>query len=439
MARTNTSAAAPRTHQGGAGVAFSPADELRRAVMCCLLWERNFYESGEAIVDRIKRLVATVDPQITASLARAARNDFKLRHVPLMLARELLRHPSAEHVDHLIYDVIQRADEPAELLSMYWADKKDAPLSAALKRGLARAVTKFDRYQVAKWQGSDKAVKFRDVLFMTHAKPKDNEQADIWKHLIDGTLPSPDTWEVALSAGADKKATFERLMRERKLGYMALLRNLRNMAGEGVDRDLVRKELLDGAVRSRALPFRFIAAARACPVWEPMIDEAMQLATTGLPKLKGRTALLVDKSGSMGSKLAHGDLIRLDAAKALAILLRGVCENVDIYAFNASLHAVPARTGMALADAIGPAGGSTMLGLALRGLPQGYDRTIVITDEQAADSVGAPQGKGYMLDVAGHQNGVGYGHWTRVSGFSEAIVSYIAATEGQALTEAAED
>src|SRR6185436_11835319 len=82
-------------------------------------------------------------------------------------------------------------------------------------------------------------VKLRDVLFLSHAKPKDAAQAALWKQFVDGRLPVPDTWEVALSATgqsqAAKREVWERLLRENKLGALALLRNLRNMKQAGVD------------------------------------------------------------------------------------------------------------------------------------------------------------------------------------------------------------
>jgi hypothetical protein len=59
-------------------------------------------------------------------------------------------------------------------------------------------------------------VKLRDVLFLCHAKPKDAEQAETWKKLVENTLESPDTWEVALSAGKDRRETWERLLRKAK-------------------------------------------------------------------------------------------------------------------------------------------------------------------------------------------------------------------------------
>lgn len=135
---------------------------------------------------------------------------------------------------------------------------------------------------------------------MVHAKPKDDAQAAIWKQLVDGTLPAPDTWEVALSGGADKRETFDRMLREGTLGYLALLRNLRNMVEAGVDMQLVRDAVLarkGGA--NRVLPFRYVAAARVVPQLEPVIDQALQAAISELPALPGRTVVLVDVSGSM--------------------------------------------------------------------------------------------------------------------------------------------
>ena len=73
------------------------------------------------------------------------------------------------------------------------------------------------------------------MLFLCHAKPKDEAQAALWKKLVENTLESPDTWEVALSAGKDKRENFERLLREGKLGGLAVLRNLRPMPASGVD------------------------------------------------------------------------------------------------------------------------------------------------------------------------------------------------------------
>lgn len=432
--KINTKPAVIRTHEGAPAHRASSIDELRRTVLACLLWESGFYESGEAVADRIKRLVPLCEPTEVAELAIKAREEQHLRHVPLLLVRELARDSSrcpAGLISNTLCRIIQRADELAEFLALYWSDKRQ-PLSKQVKKGLALAFGKFGEYALAKYN-RDSVVKLRDVLFLSHAKPKDEAQAALWKRLIEGTLATPDTWEVALSAGGDKKEVFERLLSEGKLGYLALLRNLRNMQQAHVNTDLIFTALRDGARRSKALPFRFIAAARAAPEWEAQLDEAMQLATAELPQLPGNTVVLVDASGSMSFPLsAKSDLSRLDAAAALAVLVRGICSEVRIFRFNAGTYEVPARKGMALVDALGRPSGGTMLGqavVAVRAACPDMDRLIVITDEQSSDFVGAPGCRGYMINVATDQNGVRYGDWTRINGFSESVVNYISEIE----------
>lgn len=432
--KINTPNDGPRTFEGAPAIHLSPIDQLRRAVLACMLWEDGFYEDGQTIGERIKSLVAQCSPSEVATLAVQARSEMQLRHAPLLLVRELARHPSKPaNVADALRDVIQRADELAEFVALYWQDGKQ-PLSAQVKRGLALAFGKFSAYQLGKYN-RDSKVKLRDVLFLSHAKPKDDEQAEVWKQLVNGTLPAPDTWEVALSGGADKKVTFERLISENKLGYLALLRNLRNMNDAGVDRTLVESALISGAAKSRALPFRFVAAARSAPSYEPTLDIAMQASMAELPRLPGKTAVLIDVSGSMDAAISSkSDLRRIDAACALAALVRGLSNDVRIFSFSSSMVEVPARAGMALIDAIvhSQPHSSTYLGQAVKAAGQivpDADRLIVFTDEESNDVVGGPVGKGYMINVASGKHGVGFGEWTRITGFSEAVISYIQAVE----------
>lgn len=434
--RTNL---APKTifnHEGVKASHIHPAEELRRTVLACMLWESGFYESGEAVADRIKRLVPLCNPHDVADIAIQAREQQRLRHAPLLLVRELARDPK-RCADGLIADtlcrVIQRADELAEFLAMYWADGKK-PLAKQVKKGLACAFGKFNEYALAKYN-RDTTVKLRDVLFMVHAKPVNDEQAALWKRLVGGSLVQPGTWEERMSAGEAPKFVFEDLLAKGELGYMALLRNLRKMHESEVDQSMVFTALSAGASRSKALPFRYVAAARAVPAWEPQIDAAMQVALGSLDKLPGTTAVLIDTSPSMKVALSSkSDLTRMDAACALAILLRGVCEQARVFAFSNTTAEVPARTGMALADAIRSAvpSNGTLLGKAVTHVANavnGADRLIVFTDEESQDAVNAPHCKGYMVNVATTKNGVGYGDWTHITGFSESIVQYIAALE----------
>lgn len=426
MASSNKKPESIYTAEGGRAKRITPYLELRRSVMSCLLFEKEFYESGESIADRIVKLVGQVDEEKAVQIASEARNNFYLRHVPLLIADSLTKNKSKQ-VANLLEDIIQRPDELAEFLAIYWRNGK-SPISAQAKKGLARAFTKFNRYSLAKYN-RDKAIKLRDVLFLCHAKPKNEQQTKDWKDLVDGTLETPDTWEVALSAGKNKKETWERLIREGKLGGLATLRNLRNFKDANVERELVR-HAIQNMNTDKILPYRFIAAAKYAPDYEPDLEQTMFGCLEKHEKMEGRTILLVDVSGSMGGMLSSkSDLNRLDAACGLAMLLREICYDISIFTFSRNLVSVPARRGFALSDAINKSQPhtSTHLGEALKIINQKekYHRIIVITDEQSHDRVGDPNGAGYMINVASNKNGVGYGAWTHIDGFSEAVVDYI--------------
>ena len=418
--------ARPRTHEGAPAVAVTPELALRRSVLACMLWETEFYEDGVAIAGRIRELVPKVLPAKVAALAVEARSVMKLRHVPLLLVREMARHATHRAlVAETLAQVIQRADELAEFVAIYWADGR-APLSGQVKKGLAAAFPRFDEYALAKYDRAG-VVRLRDVLFLCHAKPRDAEQAAVWKRLVDGELATPDTWEVALSSGGDKLSHWERLLAENKLGSLALLRNLRNMQDAGVREELVLSAL--AAMKTeRVLPFRFLAAARYAQRWEEALEAAMFRCVADRERLSGHTVLLVDVSGSMIAPLSRrSEMQRVDAAYGLAVLLREIAEKVTVYTFSHGAVRVPSRRGFALRDAMEasqPHGG-TNLGPSLDAVKEKYDRIIVITDEQSHDRVPAPKGRGYVINVASAKNGVGYGKWSHIDGWSEAVIEYI--------------
>src|SRR5215467_5301655 len=191
----------PRTHEGAPARNISTELQLRRSVLACLLWEKQFYEDGVEIAGRVAELVPKVEAEKVAALAVEARAQMKLRHAPLLLVREMARHKSHRGlVADTLASVIQRADELCEFVAISWKDGR-VPLSGQVKKGLAAAFPKFDEYQLAKYDRGG-PIKLRDVLFLCHAKPRDEAQAEVWKKLVSATLTKPDTWEVVLSSGA---------------------------------------------------------------------------------------------------------------------------------------------------------------------------------------------------------------------------------------------
>ena len=465
------------TAEGARGFKGNHEQQLRRLALCCMLWEDNFYIDGQKVADLIAELIHKTPLAKCAEIAIEAREQSKLRHLPLLIVREMARHPALTKSPRLVSEtlvrVIQRPDELTEFLAIYWKDGK-CPLSKQVKLGLAQAFTKFNEYSLAKYNRKGKDVSLKDVLFLCHSKPADlapwaekwdkgarrvlaqevedqvpiSQRADVrtrpdgftpgellYGKLIYDQLQTPDTWEVELSAGKDKKETFTRLMAENKLGDLAFLRNLRNMVEAGVP---VQDIWHYGEQRKwgRVLPFRFIAAARVVPHFEPHLERWMLSCLEEQPKLSGTTGLLIDVSGSMfGTRIsAKSDLDRFDAAAALAILGRELCEDARVFSFSQRLVEVPPRSGFALRDALNfsqPHGG-TYLGGALTAMTQAgtYDRIIVLTDEQSRDTIPQIDGNVYIINVASNQNGVASkGKVERINGWSEAVFDFIQRSE----------
>jgi hypothetical protein len=435
------------THEGAPSSRIAPLQQLRRLTMACMLWEDTFYVDGKTIASQIEGLCPKVDKDKLLTLTVEVHEKGLLRHMPLFLLLQCIKYKSKNTLlvtmtlpqltlKEAISRICTRPDQMTELLSMYWKDGKK-PLSNQLKRGLAKAFTRFDEYQLAKYN-RDTPVKLKDVLFMCHAKPQDKEQEALWKRLIDNTMKTPDTWEVRLSRGANKKESFVDLLKTNKMGKLAIIRNLRNMFESGVDKELVRTGLM---AKSRPiLPFQFLGAAKHCPQWEDMIDASMIQACAGKEKLNGDTLVLVDVSFSMSSPISKkSELNRQDAAAGLAILLREVCSNAFFFSFSDQIVPVANRQGMALRDAIKasqPSGG-TWLGHCLEVVnksledkninPRIPERIIVITDEQTHDfppKMEIP--KCYILNIAPNPNGIkNNGQWTIITGFSENSIDYI--------------
>jgi 60 kDa SS-A/Ro ribonucleoprotein len=435
----------------GAYAAKQDAEELlRRAVMACLLWEDNFYQDGKKATDNIRQLIPQVDPVKVFNIAFEARTKQKLRHIPLFIAREMARLDSHKgQVGALLPLIINRADELAEFMALYWKDGKQ-PISKQVKLGLAKAFQNFDEYQFAKYN-RDMQIKLKDVLFLVHPNP--GQKADLFRKIADDNLETPDTWEVALSTGKDKKETWTRLINENKLGALAFLRNLRNMEEVKVERSIIQKGF--ETINSRwLLPLNYFSAAKYAPNWEREIENLMLKGLNQIPKLKGYTIFVVDVSGSMGSGISgKSEFTRLNVASAMALIAAETCEHISIYATagndSTRIHKttqIKPRRGFALCEEIKQAssylgGGGIFTRQCLEYIQQQEtekpDRIIIFSDSQDCDwrdkRIPNPFGiKNYIVDVSSEARGINYkGVWTaEISGWSEHFLTYISAYEG---------
>lgn len=494
-----TKAAPVRNHEGAPAYTLTPALELYAAVATAAL-SAQFYEAADTRLARLRELIARGDPQFVARLAVYAREQLHLRSVPLVLAVELARlHRGDNLVSRLVARIVQRADEIPELLAFYaqangrTGVKTLGQLSKQVQRGLALAFNRFDAYQLAKYDRAGAAVRLRDALFLVHPKPRDEAQQAVFNQLVAGTLPVPYTWETELSAAgqvayaspAERQTaltrTWEALVHSGRLGYMALLRNLRNLLEANVSAEtlaLACATLADPAqvARAQQLPFRFLAAYREVLALDsgavaPVLA-ALEAAIVGSAQnLRGfgpetRVVVACDVSGSMQQPISPRSKVLLyDVGLVLAMLLQSRCQYVVTGLFGDRWLRVPLPQGQVLRNVqelyrregeVGYATNGHRVIQDLRQRGEAVDKVMIFTDCQLWNTNGkgtlaqewaayranvAPQARLYLFDLAGlgttpldvrPQDGVAL-----IAGWSDKIFDVLAAIEngGSALTE----
>lgn len=427
---------------------------LRRVVLANLLWENVAYVDGVSVANEIKRLIPLCKAEDVYNLAIEARVMQKLRHTPLFIAVEMCKYP--EHklfVKDLLPRIITRADMLTDFLAIYWKDKK-CPICNQAKKGLEAAFHNFNEYKLAKYD-RDSAIKLRDVMFLVHAKPKNKQEEELFKKVADRTLATPETWEVLLSTGKDKKESWTKLITEGKIGGLAMLRNIANMRKANVDKKIIN-EGLERLKSSMLMPLDFLKAERMNPEFSRQIEDSMIKSYANLPKLTGRTLFIVDVSGSMSVRMsAKSDFTRYDAACAMAMLAANQCEDYEIVCtagndysrVGAHEHITYPQKGFGIFNQIHDTnkrigGGGIFTRQCLEWCKfqfkgKEFDRIIIFSDSQDCDypdkRIPKPFGKyNYIVDVSANKKGVNYkGVWTaEISGWSEHFLTYIAALEG---------
>ena len=348
-------------HEGAKAYRLTPETELYAAVVTAALSD-NFYEKSSLRLARIQELMGKCDPEFVARLAVYARTHMHLRSVPLVLAVELARLGAANGVVcHAVKGVVKRADEITELLAYYQLAnnrngvKKLNRLSKQLQRGLAESFNAFDEYQFAKYNRPTE-VKLRDALFLVHPKAKDEAQQAVFNKIAANELAVPYTWETELSAlGQQKfenavekakafKNKWEELIDSGKLGYMALLRNLRNILEAGVSVTHVLKvcDMLSNekaVLNSKQLPFRFLAAYREVKAVNSeftvsllnALEDAIAVSARNIKGFGTDTSVLIacDVSGSMQKPVsAKSKVLLFDIGLVLGMLIQARCKRV---------------------------------------------------------------------------------------------------------------
>lgn len=384
---------------GHIAYAMPDKEKLVTQVLTSFFGENKYY--GDTTNDMIKTANAVLDKdaKFVANLARYARKEMHLRSVSHALTALIANNVNGKpFIKEVVKDVVERADDITEILACY-INMFGKPIPNGLKKALGNALLTFNEYQVSKYNGGNKSVKFKDILRICHTKPKTKEQEKLFNEIVNDTLPIADRWETELSANGNNKETWEKLIAENKLGYMAALRNLRNIilaSPDNIDKIYAKLADKEQVLKSKQLPFRFYSAYdELCHIDnitnKPLdtLNTAIEYSVDNLPKLKGKTVIAIDTSGSMGDPISVKSKIKcVDIARLMAVLASRICDEYIIYTFDTNIRQIAVTSKYGILDsvkAIPYHGGGTNLQLPLVAMLQAnlkVDRLIILSDNQ---------------------------------------------------------
>lgn len=407
-----TFTATPDTVNLAGGVAFKKEDKLQLvSLMFTSFVENQFYRTKDQTLTQLQKLIASVDLEFAAKAAVYTRTKMGMRsitHAAAAIIAHTARGKGLSWVKNFINNVVYRVDDASEILAAYLS-LYGKPIPNALKKGLALSLSKFDAYQIAKYRGDKDSVKLVDLFNLVHPKPN-KEQADTYKKLMQSELTSSGTWEVELSeAGkSDNKAkakadVWKNLLKNNKLPYFALLRNMRNIL-ETESEEIVKLACTaltneKSIKKSLVLPFRFVTASKEIAklpagndlkrLIEKAISQAVETSLSNVPKVEGSTLVAIDTSYSMVTNKLSGksETTACDVACLFGAILakRNDCD-VVLFSDNATYHDVNSQDSLItvnnrIVSMIRP-GGTNFASIFLSAKKK-YDNVIILSDEQA--------------------------------------------------------
>jgi len=444
---------AARTGNNAPGFTRNAKGELFLLAVSNFVGMDAHYESGVARDARFNSLVqevARTDPAWMGRFLPWLRNEANMRTASMVGAVEAAYAMVKANLPggrQIVNSVLVRADEPGEAVGYWKATYPGQQIPKPIKRGIADAATRlYTEWSTLKYDTASHGVRFGDVLELTHASPDKPGQDVLFKHLIDrrhGRGGTPEsytglpmiiknmwvrsqvargrtallldteslrgagmTWEDALSlagTNGDKRSLWEALIPT--MGYMALLRNLRNFDEAGISAthaNIVKQRLADPdqVAKSRQLPMRFLSAFRAVSNvrWHEPLEHAIQASLVNIPEHKGRTLILIDTSGSMdrdftthgGRRVTDLEALKLwDAAAMFGLALAQRCEHADVVSYSDSDRVFPLQRGASLLVMLEAfkrgyfIGHGTETERYVRKHYRNHDLVVVLTDEQA--------------------------------------------------------
>lgn len=364
----------------------------------------QFYRSEKGGLDKARELISMMaqkDPLFIAKAAIYARTKFGMRSISHVVAGELFRQENGKSVisgkewgKRFIDRVIYRPDDALEIMAYFKANVKEKAIPNQLRKGIALALTRFNDYTLAKYKGEGKSFKQIDLVNLTHPR-----HTPTIAKLVNGELISTDTWESKLSLIGQqdvseaekldlKGAAWKELILEKKIGYFALLRNLRNILRQAPDvLDEACKMLIDEKLikNSLVLPFRFQTAINEIKILSDSgarkilvaLNKAVDIACSNVPVFNGKTLVVLDVSGSMQGKpseigsLFSAILVKANDADFIKFSDIAVYENINIL-----------DSTLTISDSIQYSSGGTNFHSIFKTANKAYDRIIILSDMQ---------------------------------------------------------
>jgi hypothetical protein len=478
-----------RTYEGARAFTRDAKSELFLLAVTNMVSEQTFYEFGSKRDRRFDELIHEVtaeDPDWVQRFVPWLRNAAQMRSAAVVIAAEYVA-AGGPNGRKVVASALARADEPAEFLA-YWAMEHGRNYRQPVKRGVADAVTNlYTQYAALKYDGTSRVWRMGDVIEIVHPKPADDKQSELFRYLLDrrhhpeqvnvpeilpkvarraqleavdveerravlrerGALSDAGaTWEWLsgwLPGGMDAEA-WESVIPS--MGYMALLRNLRNFDEAGISDEAVRyvKGVLadpEAVARSRQFPYRFWSAYKNVPSleWASTLEKALDFSVANIPELSGRTLVLTDTSQSMTSPVSgKSNIAHYEIASLFAAAVAKRAEDLDLVSFATGSEQIRFRKAQSVLRTIetvdkriGRVGHGTNLGRAVRKHFDGHDRVVVFSDMQTHDQLPALAGvTTYVFNTGGYRQtpfAVGEkGHY-ELGGFTDATFRLMALLE----------
>jgi 60 kDa SS-A/Ro ribonucleoprotein len=414
MSRFNTVAVdKTKTVNLAGGEAYTQTPELEFAsILLTSMVEDQFYRSSGDTQKRLIALLKDLDPMFAAKAAVYTRNVYGMRSISHVAAGEISQLVKGQSwTKDFMAAVVRRPDDMTEILS-YYLNKYGKPIPNSMKKGFAKAFGKFDEYQLAKYRGEGKAVSLVDIANLVRPVPTEKNGAALTK-LINDELRSTGTWESALTEAGKaantaeekvelKKAAWSELVTSGKIGQLALLKNLRNILEQAPEVVSAACALLTDEKRVRQgmiLPFRYVTALKEIEQVHfdgtreviVALSKAVDIALSNVPKMDGRTLVVLDVSGSMGGgygfRSGNGSGKSPAEIGALFASVLVKANNADFMTFDTQARYInvnPTDSTLTIQKALMSTftGGGTDFKPIFRTASKAYDRVIILSDMQ---------------------------------------------------------